>query len=203
MLEKIINREFLAEKKKLIIGIAAILIALICVAGVYISGDSGDEIADSSVSGTQELEAEAVPSEIIVDISGAVKCDTVATLAYGARVEDAIKAAGGVTEDADLSGINRAAVLTDGEKIYIPSEGEIKKDASYSVDTSTADDGLININEATSEELQVLTGVGPVTAEKIISYRTTYGKFSKVEDLKEVNGIGAKTFEQIRPYIKV
>lgn len=202
MLEKILSREFLAEKKKLIIGIAAAVIALICIAGVAISGGSGNEIPESPGTDVSQIEEEASPAEIIVDISGSVKCDTVATLANGARVEDAIKAAGGVTEDADLSGINRAAVLTDGEKIYIPSEGEVKKDTSYSVDTS-ADDGLININEASSEELQMISGVGPVTAEKIIAYRTTYGKFSKVEDLQEVNGIGAKTFEQIRPYIKV
>lgn len=202
MLEKILSREFLAEKKKLIIGIAAAVVALICIAGVAVSGGSGSEIPESPGTDVSQIEEETAPAEIIVDISGAVKCDTVATLSNGARVEDAIKAAGGVTEDADLSGINRAAVLTDGEKIYIPSEGEVKKDTSYSVDTS-ADDGLININEASSEELQMLSGVGPVTAEKIIAYRTTYGKFSKVEDLQEVNGIGAKTFEQIRPYIKV
>ena len=135
-----------------------------------------------------------------------------AELPEGSRVDDAIKAAGGLTDKADLTDINRAAFVEDGEKIYIPALIEMDESSS-DVDHSDIvsgnglsaqySDGKVNINTADSEELQKLTGVGPVTAQKIIDYRKENGRFAAIEDIKNVTGIGDKTFEKFKDDIKV
>ena len=95
-------------------------------------------------------------------------------------------------------------MLTDGEKIYIPTADEVERGIELpSTESNISSDDSININEATAEELETLNGIGPVTAEKIIQYRTEYGKFEKKEDLMEVNGIGEKTYAQIKDKIRV
>lgn len=157
---------------------------------------------------------------LVVDVAGEVNLPSVYVFSQGARVYEAIDAAGGLTASADTRNTNLAAPLIDGTKLFIPStkdvENEIKKTGeepgseqisnnTYSInrETSSSKSVLININTADSNELQRLTGVGPVTAEKIIAYRSEYGKFSKIEDLMNVSGIGEKTFEKLRNYIIV
>lgn len=206
MLEKYFNREFLLEHKKDVIKIVGCIILVIICLLVYATNHAkadetvSDEI-NSSVAVTEE-----VPKEVVVDICGAVKSSKVVVLETGSRVEDAIKAAGGLSDDADLSGINRAAELTDGEKIYIPTYDETAKGITYKADSSSTGkdtSGLININTASADELQTLKGIGPVTAEKIVSYRSQYGSFKNIEDIKEVNGIGDKTYSDIKDSITV
>lgn len=206
MLEKYLNKDFLLEHKQLIIRCGICLLVLIVCIAVYFSGHSADEEEVTLPENTQQQAEETLPEEVVVDISGAVISGRVVTLEAGSRVEDAIRAAGGLADDADLSGINRAAQLTDGQKIYIPTFEETQAGITYQADSQSENvrtDGLININTADEELLQTLSGIGPVTAEKIVSYRTTYGAFSSIDDLKEVNGIGDKTFDQIRDYITV
>ena len=137
-----------------------------------------------------------------------------AELPQGSRVEDAIRQAGGVTESADLTSINRAALLSDGEKIYIPKRGEAV-DPSVSGGTvneatgaagstgAGALTGKVNLNTADLSQLQTLPGVGPVTAQKIIDYRAQAGGFSSIEDLKNVSGIGDKTFEKMKDGVTI
>lgn len=160
--------------------------------------------------------------EVCVDIGGAVKNPMLARLTSGSRVEDAIEQAGGLTSDADIAQINRAEILTDGQKIYIPKKGE----SGYPGDTGSGAAetsgsgtggvggtgtggsgesalGKVNINTADLTQLQTLSGVGPVTAQKIIDYRTQSGRFSTIEDLKNVSGIGDKTFEKLKDSITV
>lgn len=205
-MEKYLNKEFILQHKKKIMQIGAIVLILIVAIAIYAAGHSEKqediEIAQSNDTKTTETTEE--PEEVIIDICGAVNDSKVVTLPAGARVEDAIKAAGGTTDEADLSGINRAAVLTDGEKIYIPTADEVERGIELpSAEGNISTDGSININEATAEELETLNGIGPVTAEKIIQYRTEYGKFKTKEDLMEVNGIGEKTYAQIKDKIRV
>lgn len=205
-MEKYLNKEFILQHKKKIMQIGAIVLILIVAIAIYAAGHSEKqediEIAQSNDTKTTETTEE--PEEVIIDICGAVNDSKVVTLPAGARVEDAIKAAGGTTDEADLSGINRAAVLTDGEKIYIPTADEVERGIELpSAEGNISTDGSININEATAEELEMLNGIGPVTAEKIIQYRTEYGKFKTKEDLMEVNGIGEKTYAQIKDKIRV
>ena len=149
---------------------------------------------------------------IFVDIGGAVKNPMLAELPDGSRVDDAIQAAGGLKQEADMSNINRAEFLLDGQKIYIPSlamdadgnviegaEASGAADAAIGVDAS----GKVNINTADSTQLQTLNGVGPATAQKIIDYRQSNGSFTAVEDIKNVSGIGDKTFEKLKDYITI
>lgn len=170
--------------------------------GAYGAGDFGTDGVVTAANGM-----------IYVDIGGAVKEPKLAELAAGSRVEDAIQAAGGLTGEADLSSINRAALLNDGEKVYVPKKGEAALGSggadgtggSGGAGTAGASNpgGKININTADITQLQTITGVGPVTAQKIIDYRTENGRFSSIEDLKNISGIGEKTFEKMKGDVTV
>lgn len=152
---------------------------------------------------------------IIVYICGAVKESKVITLPENSRISDAIDAVGGLTKDADLSNINLAYILEDGEKIYIPKKGEEiqneSKTNSYSPQSSSysnyssksTKNNKININKATQTELETIPGVGPSTALKIIEYREQNGKFKSIEDIKNVSGIGDAKYEKMKDYITV
>lgn len=218
-MHEFMNSEFfLIHREKIIKGGVIGLIVLAAIIVFLFHTGSKDEIPLSEEQITTETQtqealperAEESPLIVVVDVQGAVVSPSVVRLDDGARVEDAIAAAGGLAEDADVSNINRAEILHDGEKIYIPAEGEdtsaLPAATSGGIDagTDTAQgQGLININTATAEELETLKGVGPATANKIIEYRTTYGAFESVEDIKNVSGIGDKTFEGLKDQITV
>ncbi len=149
-------------------------------------------------------------SDIIVYVCGCVKETKNVTLKEGSRISDAIDAAGGLTENADLTNINLAYILEDGEKIYIPQKGETITDSSNSNSNSlsfstsiSTKSSKININKATQTELELISGIGPSTALKIINYRKENGNFKKIEDIKNVPGIGDAKFNQIKDYITV
>lgn len=198
--------QFAKENEKQLKGIGIAL--LLIVAGFAVFASGGDvnesEAADNQV---QEQVEETETSTIFVDIGGAVKNPMLAELPEGSRVEDAIIAAGGLTEEADISGINRAEFLEDGSKIYIPSnetdsDSEVLSEyGSYTGQGSSS--GKVNINTADSESLQTLNGIGPATAQKIIDYRTDNGRFKSTEDIKNVSGIGDKTFEKLKDDITI
>lgn len=188
------------------IAIIAILIVGLFAVFVVTSDKGGNPIPEEV-----NAKSEAVAATIFVDIGGEVTNPMLAELPEGSRVENAIQAAGGITEDADLTNINRAEFLEDGEKIYIPakidgdsSSADINSEDSAAASTSNAASaGKVNINTADSAGLQILNGVGPATAQKIIDYRTSSGRFKTIEDLKNVSGIGDKTFEKLKDYICV
>jgi len=175
---------------------------------LYLEEDSTEEnnIQNNEV----KIEEIIEKSQIIVHITGEVVNRGIVKLEEKSRIIDAIEAAGGTTKDADLTKINLAFVLSDGQKIYIPSindkeikeyvtegSGETIKQESNSLNKS------ININTATSEQLQKLPGIGESIANKIIAYRNSNGKFKKIEDLKNVSGIGEAKFNNIKEYIYV
>lgn len=229
--------EVLMENRKEAVKLAAVLVVIMLAVLLYLhqgsaelavteaDGGSGvsstsqeaDETAGDGSAGDAGLDADAkagLPLDtdgiVYVDIGGAVKNPQLAELPAGSRVEDAIEAAGGLTKDADLSEVNRAALLTDGEKIYIPAEGEESPTADAvgaaggsSVSAAGITSGRININTADEILLQQLTGVGPVTAQKIVDYREQHGKFKAIEELKNVSGIGEKTFEKMRDDVTI
>ena len=159
---------------------------------------------------------------IIIHITGAIQNPGIVKLLTGSRIADAINSAGGFTDDADISSINLAFKLDDGQKIYIPRIGEndliSSVDNSYissnsgtsivsadnysslnSINSSNSD--LININSATQTELETIPGVGPSTALNIIQYRNQNGYFTSIDEIKNVNGIGDAKFENIKNYI--
>lgn len=142
---------------------------------------------------------------IVVYICGAVKENKVITLNENSRICDAIEAVGGLTDKADLTNINLAYILEDGEKIYIPNKGEEIETTSNSFNNinNNSKTNKININKATQTELETIPGIGPSTALKIINYRKENGKFLKIEDIKNISGIGENKFENIKNYICV
>lgn len=154
-----------------------------------------------------EPESETVIEEvqsIMVDVKGAVNTQGVYELRQGDRVKDAIDMAGGVTENADELQVNYAQILEDEMLLYVPAKGEVGEIATTTeINGTETNNGLVNINKATSEELQNLTGVGPSKAEAIIAYREENGGFQTIEDLQNVTGIGEKSFEKLKGEISV
>lgn len=123
------------------------------------------------------------------------------SLASGTRLYEAIEAAGGAADDADLQQLNLADQLTDGQRIYVPAEGETAADPEYTEDEVS--NGLVNINTATAEQLQTLPGIGQAKANAIVAYRENNGNFSSIEDLRKVPGIKEGVFGQVQSLICV
>lgn len=132
--------------------------------------------------------------QIIVHIGGAVANPGVYNCQADARLYQVLDQAGGPTNQANLNAINLAGSIKDGEKIIIPSKSKEKQ-------TTDSESDLININSASQSKLEELEGVGPVTAQKIISYRQQEGQFSKPQDLIQVSGIGEQTLANIKGQI--
>lgn len=181
-----------------------------------------DETVTSNAIGEKETEKNN-PEKIYVDITGAVEKPYVYQLEEGARVYEAIEIAGGLKDDAEISNLNLAQILKDEDKITIfiknqVSDGTAEEsiqnnkssvvtnvDKNYDQQNQLDSDSerLININTATSAELQTITGIGPSTSEKIISYREEHGQFKKIEEIMNVSGIGEKTFAKFKSKITV
>ena len=138
--------------------------------------------------------------EIFVDVTGAVNNPGVYSLTGKSRVIDAIKAAGDSAPGADLSTINLARVLNDGEQIYVDST--VLNSSGQRVSQKTPP-GPININRATARQLDALDGIGPVIAARIVEYRKVNGSFLSIDDLQKVSGIGAAKFAQIKSKVRI
>lgn len=155
-------------------------------------------------------------NKIVVHISGQVVNPGVISLKEGARVIDAIKEAGGLTNEADISKVNLAYILADAQKIYIPSINE-KEETSIieegskdqivtgesSKQVAQEESIMVNINTASAEELQKLPGIGSSIANRIVAYRKENGKFNTIEEIQNVSGIGTSKFNKIKNNICV
>ena len=141
-------------------------------------------------------------SEIFIHIDGEVNNPGLYKMFNGDRIDDAIRAAGGLTVDADKSKINLAIKLTDEMKIHIYKKGESHSESINSLNNSNSNNKLVNINTASKEEVCKLLGIGENKAKLIIEYREKH-KFTKIEDITKVSGIGKKTFEKIKNDITV
>ncbi|MDP4931460.1 MAG: ComEA family DNA-binding protein [Candidatus Nanopelagicaceae bacterium] len=144
----------------------------------------------------------AVAKTILIHVAGKVKRPDVYPLLAGSRVSDAIKAAGGAQKGVDLSDINLARVLVDGEQVYVGYVAKVSSSSS-SKSKKTKFTGVINVNRATKAEFDSLAGIGPVIASRIINYRSANGPFLALDDLLKVSGIGSKTLERIRPRLSL
>jgi len=141
---------------------------------------------------------------ILVQVAGGVKLAGLYSLPAGSRVTDAVQAAGGLAAGADPNSLNLAAFLSDGEYVYVPSAQTAGLPVRAPDIAGTALPGeRININTATQAELESLPGIGEITAQAIITYRTAHGRFSTIEEIQEVDGIGPLTFDQIHDLISV
>lgn len=152
---------------------------------------------------------------IVIHIAGEVKNPGIVKIKEGARIADVIEKAGGLTEKANITNINLAYIIEDGQKITIPSKeqdtqeyilkesGEGIMEENSKTNTASTKNTTVNINKASKEELQTLQGIGESTAQKIIDYREQNGNFKQIEDIKNVPGIGDSKFEAIKGSIKV
>lgn len=205
--------EFLSQKQKIIVIIIAVLMLIFI--GYYIIKKSNDSYAELEVIEennieTKETETYELEEKIKVHIAGEVKKEGILEFEEGSRIADVIDKAGGTTGDADLSKINLAYEVEDGQKIYIPNKNN-KEDVEYIIEE--AGEGIINneentskkinINTASQTELETLSGIGPSTALKIIHYREENGDFNTIEDIKNVSGIGDAKFNNIKEEITV
>lgn len=150
------------------------------------------------------------PAPILVDVDGAVISPGVVALPPGSRVQDAIAAAGGFSENAQGENLNLAEQLEDGSQVIVPAVTKVETPAgaesspiSNAPPLGESAAQIVNINTASQAELETLPGVGPVTAEKIIAYRQENGAFSIIEEIQNVSGIGPATFEKMKPLITV
>lgn len=147
---------------------------------------------------------------ILVHVLGAVMAPGVVSLPSGARVADAITAAGGLSAEADCGELNLAAPVPDGAQIVIGTStdpgGEIRAGPASSPGGQSgagASSTTLDLNTATAEQLEALPGIGPVTAKSILDWREANGGFTRIEELQEVDGIGPKTFESLAPLVHV
>lgn len=203
--------EILNKKQKTIMVI--IMAIMFAVIGYYIINktEKYDYSELEKISNTEEQEEEEKDEEekIIIHITGEVEEGGVIELEKGARISDAIEEAGGTTEEADLSNVNLAYSLSDGQKIKIPNINEENEETiveekageNIIIEGNKSEEEKININKATQTEIETLPGIGPSTALKIINYRNEHGKFEKIEDIKNVSGIGDSKYENIKEYI--
>ncbi len=191
----------LDTKTKIIIAIAvAIMLVIVIIYFIKVNTPNNQDELFENEENSEVIENN---EKIMVHVAGEVKYQGVVILKEGQRVVDAIEAAGGETENADLNKLNLAYVLTDGEKLYVPNKEDENKEYVMTGNGEEKQDGLININVATVEDLQKLPGIGESLAERIVMYRTQNGKFNSIEDIKNVTGIGENKFANIKDLIKI
>lgn len=210
----------LTKKQKIILLTISIIVTIGIIYFIYNKNQIKEDINlenDILVTNTTLKENNTEENLVIIHITGSVKKPGIVKLKEGSRIEDAIEAAGGLTESADITKVNLAYVLEDGTKIKIPSisdedlgsdeiieygSGEniiIEEDKTSTIKNNQS----VNINKATEIELQTLPGIGESLANKIIEYRNQNGKFLNIEDIKKVNGIGESKYSNIKDLITV
>ena len=217
----------LENSKKIILSVILISIILILFIIYMINTNSNDEIfiesltvggntAESNVVQNLEAEEEVKTEKIAIHIIGEVKKEGIVYLEAGSRIVDAIKEAGGATKEADLSQINLAYELQDGQKIYIPNKNEkiseyitissgnnvIIEENNSSAETERKEN-KVNINTANVNELDNLPGIGPSLAQRIIEYREENGNFKSIEELQNVKGIGEAKYSDIKDNVTI
>lgn len=169
-------------------------------------------IAAEEGEGDSEENSQAQAKMLGVHVAGAVSKPGVYYLPQGARVVDAVQKAGYLPQ-ADIDSLSLAQPLTDGEKIYVPRQGEVLQTSDaggivFGGNTAGLSGGLssgkVNLNTASAEELDArLPGIGPVFAQRIVDYRNSHGPFRSLEDLQNVSGIGPRRFEQIKDLVTI
>lgn len=195
-----------------IIKVVTICVFLLLFGGGYVLSHRGTEntlikqkvvITQNDEKDTDKKAETLEVSSIHVHVCGAVKKPGVYELSVDARICDAISAAGGLKKKAADSDINQAQLLSDGEQVCIPYKTAKKQDTITETSSDTTKQSKINLNTATSEELQTLPGIGVSKADSILQYRQENGKFSSIEEIKNITGIKDGVYSKIEAYITV
>ena len=180
--------------------VAGALAVVVLLAGKLLIG-AGAPRRSPSLPVAAAAPAAAKPEPVVVDVVGAVRRPGLYRLAQGARVADAVARAGGTTPKADLEALNLAAPLADGLQVVVPSNVAGGAVAPAHGGSAQPASGPISLSSATVEQLDALPGVGPVTAEKIVDYRTEHGAFHSVDELDAIPGIGPARLDQLRDLV--
>ena len=199
----------------LVVWALGLVAAALALSGAYFWG-----VSNASVTEVEILIP--TPAPVVVQVVGEIHAPGVYELNADDRVLSAIEAAGGATEYADLESINLAAIIKDGERVFVPPYPSIQSPSTTDQTTNPGTDesvgaahevnqaptdtlaaGPINLNTATLDQLKTLPGIGDTKANQIISYRSTLGRFSTLEQLLEISGIGEKTLEAVRPLVEI
>jgi competence protein ComEA len=177
--------EYSREQKRALVAISVVAISI---AGFFLFASRGEAVETPTV----KVVSETPRKSVFIHVAGQVRRPGVYPILDGSRVIDAITAAGGAKAGVDLSNINLARILVDGEQVFVGPQKSSKSSSSKSYS------GIVYINRATATQFDSLSGIGPVLAKRIVDYRTSSGPFVDIADLQKVEGIGVKTFEKIK-----
>jgi competence protein ComEA len=180
-------------------GLAVIFALSIGIAGFYFL-NSRPHTQMPVMSEVPPIISQAEPAKLIINVAGKVANPGVYQLPSGSRVIDAIEAAGNQLKGVDISDINLARVLVDGEQILV---GASKYSGGKAVAKKVSPDNPLDVNRATLAQLDTLPGIGPVTAQRIIDYRIKVGRINALDELKKISGLGGLKFEEIKPLLRV
>jgi competence protein ComEA len=197
---------FELSRKRLLVAAACLLVLLYAGSKLLARPPSDAALAPPAA---PPPETATAPKEVVIDVVGAVRRPGLYRLAEGGRIADALARAGGATRKADLSLVNLAAPLADGQQVIVPRRGSAGAGGAAAPADGTAATpgapglatGPVHLNTATLEQLDSLPGVGPVTAQKILDYRTEHGPFTSVDELDAVPGIGPSRMEQLKDLV--
>jgi competence protein ComEA len=224
VLPGILRSARLGVRSRALVGLAAVLALAVVVFGVRVAWARAESrptvVAPGAGERSSALQRGSDPApglvptgattavrpggQVVVHVVGRVRHPGLVTLAAGSRVADAITASGGALPGADLSAVNLARLLVDGEQIHVPKPGEAVPQApGGAAGPSGSAGGLVNLNTADLATLDTLPGVGPVLAQRILDWRAEHGRFSRVDELGEVSGIGDKLLAQLTPKVTV
>ena len=191
--------EMPAISRRRALAYALVLLAVLALAGSYALRRDAPPQRPLPVAA---LAAEPAPArKLVVHVVGAVREPGLYRLREGSRVDDAIQRAGGPKPKAALELVNLASPVADGQQVVVPVRGSAGPSVTSSPGAPGTTGGIVHLNSATLEDLDALPGVGPVTAQKILDYRTANGAFSSVDELDAVPGIGPATLEELRPLV--
>jgi competence protein ComEA len=184
-----------AVSTRRLVAVALLLVAVIAIGARHLSAQTGPaaalRVAPIRASAGPHAARAAPAATVVVDVEGAVRRPGLVHLAPGSRVADAVGRAGGPTAHADRAAVNLAAPVSDGQQVLVPRRGAAAAGSgSTGGEAAGAGGGPVSLSSATPEQLDTLPGVGPVTAEKIVQYRTQHGAFHSVDELDAIPGIG-------------
>jgi competence protein ComEA len=197
-------------RRRLRLGVGAAIVLLLgafvvaVVGSAFAQQGSKTAVPAATEAATSPAPVTADAEELFVHVSGAVVTPGLVTLPAGARVVDAVAAAGGLTADADPAAVNLARPISDGEQLIVPREGEAPPPGSGAAPGAAAGAaGVVNLNTAGQNELETLPRIGPALAQRILDWRAANGRFTDPADLLQVAGIGQKIFDGLKDRVAV
>lgn len=193
------------------VAVACIVLVVLALVRFVPTGSSAGQDFEAPAPAEEQVvdEQDFDVQQVGVDVEGAVASPGLYLVSADARVNDAVAAAGGMTQDADRQRVNLAQKVEDGMQVYVPSREEAAAASGTTTtgagqaSSSGASKGKVNLNTASAEELQTLSGIGPSLSQRIIDYRQANGPFKSVEDLRKVSGIGDARFKSLKDLVCV